>query len=197
MPLAGTRSGSCSHGLDEAGGGRLLRPYACRPPFYRTKRERSTPCKSAPHGAISSPTAEAGFGANIGAQELAAWADRVGAPAHTPEAQRNQTHCGERTGSPTGLRPRQPGILGFPHATHRPAVRTRGSTASPTLRPCEARGRIREAIAMQRAYEDDNGTPTDRATFNLQRRHAAGRSHQRAGHEPARERRLQAGQPAL
>ena len=34
-------------------------------------------------GAISSPTAEAGFGANIGAHELAAWADRVGVPAHT------------------------------------------------------------------------------------------------------------------
>ena len=38
-------------------------------------------------GAISSPTAEAGFGANIGAHELAAWADRVGVPAHTTEAQ--------------------------------------------------------------------------------------------------------------
>ena len=32
-------------------------------------------------GAISSPTAAAGFGANIGAHELAAWADRVGASA--------------------------------------------------------------------------------------------------------------------
>ena len=30
---------------------------------------------------------------------------------------------------------------------------------------------------MQRAYEDDNGTPTDRATFNLQRRQARQADH--------------------
>jgi hypothetical protein len=38
-------------------------------------------------GAISSPTAEAGFGANVAARELAAWAERLGVEPHSPEAQ--------------------------------------------------------------------------------------------------------------
>ena len=188
-------------------------------------------------GAISSPTAEAGFGANIGAHELAAWADRVGAPAHTPEAQAKSNALAAKG------QPFAPGLARFNQSMNRysdpddtandlstlptgkwgasaapqgvQGLGNPASSASPTppvgqpfaqgaappVPPsgrAEARGRIREAIAMQRAYEDDNGTPTDRATFNSAKAAgAAGRSHQRAGHEPARERRLQAGQPAL
>jgi hypothetical protein len=47
----------------------------------------------------------------------------------------------------------------------------------PQSNRAETRDRIRDAIAMQRAYEDDNGTPTERATFNLQRRQARQADH--------------------
>ena len=155
-------------------------------------------CKSAPAtGAISSPTAQASFGANIGAHELAAWADRVGVPAHTTEAQAKSNAMAAKG------RLRRAGRSG-PDDTERPtgqcasAASVQGPATAPRLPPrrpsasrshkgqprpshppdrAEARGRIREAIAMQRAYEDDNGTPTDRATFNLQRRQARQADH--------------------
>lgn len=108
-------------------------------------------------GAISSPTAAAGYGANIGAHELAAWAERA--------APQGVQGLGNPASSASPTPP-----IGQPFA----------QGAAPPVPPsgrAEARGRIHEAIAMQRAYEDDNGTPTDRATFNLQRRQARQADH--------------------
>ena len=167
-------------------------------------------------GAISSPTAQASFGANIGAHELAAWADRIGVPAHTPEAQAKSNALAAK-GSPAPGQPFAPGVARFNQSMNRysdpddtandlstpptgkwgasaapqgvQGLGNPASSASPTPpvgqpfaqgaappvplpNRAEARDRIREAIAMQRAYEDDNGTPSQRATFNLQRRQA-------------------------
>ena len=57
-------------------------------------------------GAISSPTADAGFGANLAAHELAAWAYRPGMPpAHTTEAQAKSNELAAKGPAPVRTKP--------------------------------------------------------------------------------------------
>ena len=135
-------------------------------------------------GAISSPTAQASFGANIGAHELAAWAERLGVPAHAPEAQAKSNALAAK-GSAEPAQAFAPGPrgtqgLGNPASPTPPVGQPFAQGAAPPVPPsgrAETRGRIRDTIAMQRAYEDDNGTPSQRATFNSQRRQARQADH--------------------
>ena len=143
--------------------------------------------KRTSRGAISSPTAAEAFGANIGAEELHAWANQPGMPdeVHTPQATAKSNALAEPRHAFAPAQPRGPLALGSPGRDRiRQALDMREARAddegtphnSPLALGSPGRDRIRQALDVRNAREDDE-PPPPKAFANLQRRQARQADH--------------------